>query len=78
MTDFHVKLNPFPMAIRCRTRKILERYHKVGAVAYASGIKDPIISNLLALKKWINRTRLVFDARCVNYFAVKGKKITAV
>ena len=72
--DFSVKFNPFPAAIRPKVRSILRRYHDIGIISFAKeDIKDPIISNLVVIKKSNNQIRCAYDARPTNYFAAKGK-----
>ena len=72
--DFSVKFNPFPAAIRPKVRSILRRYHDIGIISFAKeDIKDPIISNLVVIKKANNQIRCAYDARPTNYFAAKGK-----
>ena len=72
--DFSVKFNPFPAAIRPKVRSILRRYHDIGIISFArEDIKDPIISNLVVIKKANNQIRCAYDARPTNYFAAKGK-----
>ena len=72
--DINVKFNPFPAAIRPKVRSILRRYHDLGIISFAGeDIKDPIVSNLVVVKKSNNQIRIAFDARCVNYLKAKGK-----
>lgn len=72
--DVNVKFNPFPAAIREKVGTILRRYRKTGIISYAGDdIRDPIISNLLAIMKPNKQIRACFDARFVNYLTAKGK-----
>ena len=72
--DINVKFNPFPAAVRPKVRSILRKYHDLGIISFAEeGIKDPIVSNLVVVKKANNQIRIAFDARCINYLAAKGK-----
>ena len=69
-----MKFNPFPAAIRPKVRSILRRYHDLKIISYAEDdIKDPIISNLVVIKKGNNQIRLAFDSRIINYYTAKGK-----
>ena len=72
--DFNVKFNPFPAAVRPKVRAILHRFHERGIISYADAlIKDPIVSNLIAVKKPNGQVRLAFDGREINYLATKGR-----
>ena len=72
--DINVKFNPFPAAVRPKVRSILRKYHDLGIISFAEEcIKDPIVSNLVVVKKANNQIRIAFDARCINYLAAKGK-----
>ena len=71
--DVNVKFNPFPAAIKEKVGTILRRYRKTGIISYAGDdIKDPIISNLLAIRKPNKQIRACFDARFINYVTAKG------
>ena len=72
--DVNVKFNQFPAAVREKVGTILRRYRKIGIISYAGDdIKDPIVSNLLAIMKPNKQIRACFDARFINYVTAKGK-----
>ena len=74
VTQFEMKHLPIPRNLRQRVAKMLREYQRNDIIGEAGEeLLDPLISNLIPLKKGKDKIRCVSDNRPQNAFAKKSK-----
>ena len=72
--NFEMKYVPVPRNLRDRVGTMLSRYIDNDIIEEVhEDVLDPLISNLIPLKKGANKIRLVLDLRPQNFFTMKTK-----
>ena len=72
--NFEMKHVAIPKNLRGRVGQMLNRYAERDIIEEVKeNVLDPLISNLLPLKKGVDKIRLVLDLRPVNHFTRKTK-----
>ena len=70
--NYSVKHSPIPRHLKPKVRHILRKFHENGIVGYCDAL-NPLVTNLLAVKKGVNDVRLVLDMRLCNYFTKRTR-----
>ena len=74
VSHFEMKHVPIPRNLRKRVGIMLDEYEDKGIIGKADEeVLDPLISNLIPLKKGEDKIRVVLDDRPQNHFAKKNK-----
>ena len=74
VSHFQMKHVPVARNLQERVGQMLIRYTKNDIIEEVKeGVLDPLISNLIPLKKGANKIRLVLDLRPQNFFSRKTK-----
>lgn len=74
VSHFEMKFVPKPKNLRERVGQMLNRYAEKDIIEEVKDdVLDPLIYNLLPLKKGVDKIRLVLDLRPTNFFTTKTR-----